>query len=305
MLFYIIDSDEAVRSMLGKIIEDEELGVVVGEAENRAMIDGQLLILKKVDIVFIDPFMPNQDGIETIHHIGSAFTGKYIMISQIKTKKLIAEAYSLGAEYCIIKPIDRLEVLSVTKKVMERIRLEKSIRDIHNTLGQMLQSNNSIHDKQHPLEDREEIIASGRIILSELGVIGESGSKDLLNILDYLVQNEKENTLHHSLPPLKEIFASLAQNKCGPYASTVELKREIKASQQRVRRTIHQALNHLASLGLTDFSNPTFEHYSRFFDFTVIRQKMTELSSGSTMFTSQVRISTAKFIRVLYYEAKQ
>ena len=73
-----------------------ELGVVVGEAENRAMIDGQLLILKKVDIVFIDPFMPNQDGIETIHHIGSAFTGKYIMISQIKTKKLIAEAYSLG-----------------------------------------------------------------------------------------------------------------------------------------------------------------------------------------------------------------
>ncbi|WP_341465735.1 DNA-binding domain-containing protein [Clostridium pasteurianum] len=44
------------------------------------------------------------------------------------------------------------------------------------------------------------------------------------------------------------------------------MKKEIKASEQRVRRAILQGLTHIASLGLTDYSNPKFEDYaSKFF----------------------------------------
>lgn len=50
------------------------------------------------------------------------------MVSQVESKELIAEAYSLGVEYYIIKPINRIEVLTVVRKVIERIRLEKSIK---------------------------------------------------------------------------------------------------------------------------------------------------------------------------------
>ncbi len=39
--------------------------------------------------------MPMRDGIETVRHIASTFTGKIIMISQVESKQLIGEAYTL------------------------------------------------------------------------------------------------------------------------------------------------------------------------------------------------------------------
>ncbi len=60
------------------------------------------------------------------------------MVSQVESKELIAEAYSLGVEYYIIKPINRIEVLTVVRKVIERIRLEKSIKNIQESLNMVL-----------------------------------------------------------------------------------------------------------------------------------------------------------------------
>lgn len=134
MYFYIVDDEKAVRSMLAQIIEDEDLGEVIGEAEDGLSLEQHMPILKKIDILFIDLLMPNQDGIKTIRQIKPSFKGKIIMVSQVESKELIAEAYSLGVEYYIIKPINRIEVLTVVRKVIERIRLEKSIKTFKNRL---------------------------------------------------------------------------------------------------------------------------------------------------------------------------
>ncbi len=301
MRFYIVDDDVAIRSMLTEIIEDGDLGKVVGEAENGSMLDEHLLSLKQVDIVLIDLLMPVRDGIETIRSIGSAFKGKYVMISQVEAKELVAEAYSLGVEYFITKPINRVEVQSVVKKVTERIRLERSIREIHLSVSNVLQPSAPAYDSRHSFT--QQLTTSGRIILSELGVIGEKGAKDLIDILNYIASDE---VLTNSLPPLKQVFTQIARQNLGRKATTEELNREVKASQQRVRRTIYQALNHLASLGLTDFSNPTFERYATvFFDFTVVRDRMTELKHNAPSSASRVRINARKFIQALYFEAKQ
>ncbi len=120
--------------MLAQIIEDEDLGEVIGEAEDGLSLEQQMVILKNIDILFIDLLMPNQDGIKTIRQIKPSFKGKIIMVSQVESKELIAEAYSLGVEYYIIKPINRIEVLTVVRKVIERIRLEKSIKTFKNRL---------------------------------------------------------------------------------------------------------------------------------------------------------------------------
>ncbi|MFH4338486.1 transcriptional regulator, partial [Acinetobacter baumannii] len=71
------------------------------------------------------------------------------MVSQVESKELIAEAYSLGVEYYIIKPINRIEVLTVVRKVIERIRLEKSIKNIQESLNTVLKldSNSSAQEK--------------------------------------------------------------------------------------------------------------------------------------------------------------
>ncbi|MGQ7055919.1 response regulator, partial [Bacillus cereus group sp. BceL245] len=149
MYFYIVDDEKAVRSMLAQIIEDEDLGEVIGEAEDGLSLEQHMPILKKIDILFIDLLMPNQDGIKTIRQIKPSFKGKIIMVSQVESKELIAEAYSLGVEYYIIKPINRIEVLTVVRKVIERIRLEKSIKNIQESLNMVLKldSNSSAQEK--------------------------------------------------------------------------------------------------------------------------------------------------------------
>ena len=135
MRFFIVDDDEAIRYMLSEIIEDNDLGEVVGEADNGLAVDNNLLTLKKVDILIIDLLMPIRDGIQTVREIGASFNGKIIMFSQVENKELIGEAYSLGVEYYITKPINKLEVIGVIQKVIEHMQLQKSISDIQNTLN--------------------------------------------------------------------------------------------------------------------------------------------------------------------------
>ncbi|HWO96723.1 MAG TPA: response regulator [Bacillus sp. (in: firmicutes)] len=305
MFFYIVDDDKTVRSMLAQIIEDEDLGEIAGEAEDGSLLDRQMLTLKNIDILFMDLLMPIRDGIKTIRQIKPSFKGKIIMLSQVESKELIAEAYSLGIEYFIMKPINRIEVLTVIRKVIERIQLEKSIQDIQKSLNTVLKLDNR-QGTPAKSPDEKHIRTSSHFLLSELGIATESGSKDLLDMLDYLYQYEQDKTFKQGFPSLKEVFVNVAEKRLGESAPETELTREIKASKQRVRRAIYESLNHLASLGLTDFLNPKFENYaSRFFDFTIVRKKMTELDNKSACAASPSRIDTKKFIQTLYFEAKR
>ncbi|WP_242145743.1 MULTISPECIES: response regulator [unclassified Bacillus cereus group] len=305
MLYYIVDDDEVFRSMLSQIIEDSDLGEVIGEAEDGAFIEADQLNFKKIDILFIDLLMPIRDGIETIRHILPDFTGKVIMISQVESKQLIGEAYSLGVEYYITKPLNKIEVISIVRKVMERIRLERSIQDIQKSLNNVFQWEKP-QVQNETMREEKKIADSGRYLLSELGIAGENGSKDLLSMLEYLIGLEKEKTFEYGFPALKDIFHYITVKKLGESASEVEIDKERKASEQRVRRAIYQSLNHLASLGLTDFSNPKFESYApKFFDFTIVRKRMTEMTKEEFTAHGHTRINTKKFIQVLYFEAKR
>ncbi|OHR65510.1 transcriptional regulator [Bacillus sp. HMSC76G11] len=302
MNYFIIDDDPAIRAMLTDMIEDEDLGKVVGEAEDGSLVDNGKLALKKVDVVLMDLLMPKRDGIETIRVLSSEFQGKFVMISQMEAKELIGEAYSLGAEYYITKPLNRLEIAGVLKKVNERVILEKSIRGIQESLtlftGHQSPPSSSSHTKN--------IIEAGRSLISDLGMIGESGSEDLMKILEFLQADKQKNGSSYIFPPLKEIFYGNAQKKLGEQAAEAEVQKEMKVSEQRVRRAIYQALNYIASLGLTDYTNPKFEAYSStFFDFSEVRKKMLELEDKSERSTNQSRINMKKFIQSLYIEAQQ
>ena len=125
-------------------------------------------------------------------------------------------------------------------------------------------------------------------------------------MLEYLNGQEKAQTVEFGFPALKDIFHQITVKKLGELASDADIEKERKASEQRVRRAIYQSLNHLASLGLTDFSNPKFESYApKFFDFTVVRKRMTEMTKDGVATSGHIRINTKKFIQVLYFEAKR
>ncbi|MGG1662456.1 response regulator [Brevibacillus sp. NRS-1366] len=300
MRFFITDDDPAVRLMLAQIIEDADLGEVCGEAEDGSQIDRDFLEWKRAEILLIDLLMPNRDGIETVRQLGG-YSGKIVMISQIETKELIAEAYSYGIEYYVTKPVNRLEVISVLQKVKERVLLQQSIEGIQRSLSVLTACAPGARVEQS--YSQKTIVSAAKYLLTELGLISENGSKDLLDMMEYLYRWEKESAGDARFPSLREIFLRVAAHKVGAGSMA---QKEMKAAEQRVRRAIYQALTHLASLGLTDFGNPKFETYaSTFFDFTEVRKRMRELEGQVGTALSQVRINTKKFIFVLYMESKR
>ncbi|MGE6631922.1 response regulator [Bacillus sp. NPDC077027] len=306
MRFFIADDDRAIRSILGQIIEDEDLGEVSDEADDGHLLEAHSLNLKKIDILLIDLLMPVRDGIQTIRHIKDEFKGKIIMISQVEAKEMMAEAYALGIEYYIHKPVNRIEIVSVIRKVIERLKLEKSIFDIQASLRHVLPLQPATIRDRTTSSKQKSIKEAGEFLLSELGIVGESGSKDLLEILVYLHETKTSNSSEANFPPLKQLFIKTAERKLGRQAAEVEIMREVKAAEQRIRRAIHHSLNHFASLGLTDFSNPKFEHYaSKFFDFTDVSQRMKEMQKTSSSSSSTGRVNTKKFVQIFYFEANQ
>lgn len=305
MRFFIVDDDEAIRSMLEEIIEDNDLGEVVGEANNGAAIDARLLDMKAVNILIIDLLMPIRDGIQTVREIIPAFKGGIIMLSQVEDKEMIGNAYSLGVHYYITKPINRLEVISIIQKVTEHLRLQEVINNIEKNLNVL--NIEKTAPNPTPARKNKTVMTSGQHLLTELGMISESGSADLLAILDYLCTYENERPSEQEFPSLKNIFTNVAIKKLGISSpESDDIKKEAKALEQRIRRAIFQGLTHLAALGITDYTNPTFEKYApTFFDFTEVRKIMLNMQNNVEPSIAHAHINIKKFVKVFFLESKK
>ncbi|MHC0039658.1 response regulator [Pseudoneobacillus sp. C159] len=281
MKYFIVDDDTASRRMLEKIIVECELGDVVGEAESG--IDSLPLIHSILpDIVLIDFLMPELDGIETIEHLrNQGFTGQFIMISQVVNKEMVGEAYEKGIEFFIHKPINRLEVQSILKKTADQILLRKSLNAIRESLAFVEPT--KITPKKRSVK---ELVTA---ILNDMGIFGETGSGDMVLMMEYLINRKDTTTI---LPPLKELYEAIS-------GSDKDVKKETKSIEQRIRRAIMAALNNMASLGIFDYTNPKFEYYApRYFDFQEIRIRMKEMDQDNNEPT-KVKINIKKFLQVL------
>lgn len=288
--FGIIDDDVVCCRMLQNIIEDHEMGEVVGTSYGGTQAI-RMILETLPDVVLIDLLMPEQDGIAMIGQLRSqGYQGKFVMISQIVHKEMVGKAYEAGIEFFIHKPINRVEVVSVLRTVNEKWKLNRSLLEIKQSLQilERTQSDISVVPKARTIHDRIQHI------LMDIGIAGESGSEDIIAIMEYLLAFKE---LKH-FPPLKELYEGVAQKT---RRSKVDIAREVKAMEQRLRRTIMTALSNLASLGLTDYSNPKFEYYAPlFFDFQDVRLKMKEIDGNLPAGKGKVNIK--KFLQVFYLE---
>lgn len=289
MNFYILDDDISTRRILAKIIKDENLGQVIGEEGNPSLAVEEILSYQP-NIILIDLLMPLQDGIETVHQlVKQNCQSKFIMISQIENKDMVGSAYEAGIEYFIHKPINKIEVTSVVKKVVEKVQIEISMQTIKENLQMITLPNQKIPE---PKPDLKNII---REIFVDLGILGEAGSTDVAELIKYIIEKQVE----FDSCSLKTLYAEvlLIRNQ------TLDDK-AIKAFEQRLRRAINQALTNLASLGLTDYTHPKFEQFSsKFFDFNEVRLKMNELDETSS--TRTPRINIRKFLFAFLIEVQE
>lgn len=286
MRYFIVDDDRASRVMLSAIINDCELGTVIGEAKDGVDAIPQILMMQP-EFVLIDLLMPNLDGIETIERLQqSGFEGHFIMISQVVNKEMVAEGYSKGIEFFIHKPINKIEVQMVLQRTTEQFRLKNSLQAIRQSL-----SNFEVPEIIHTKKTTRDHIQS---ILNDMGIIAEVGSEDIIKIIEQLLIEKHKIA---PLPPLKEVYERVAMlTKTAPD----DIAKEIKAIEQRVRRTILAAMINLANLGIVDYTNAEFEYYTpRYFDLSDIRHLMQQMEQDGQR---KAKVNIKKFIQVLYSE---
>jgi two-component system response regulator YcbB len=286
--FVIVDDDAVSRRMLQNIIENCGLGEVTGTAGGG--IDGVRMILEaRPDVVLIDLLMPDQDGIETITQLKEkGFNGKYIMISQIENKEMVGQAYQKGIEFFIHKPINRVEVEAILLKVNEGWKYERYILEIKQSLAKLGIAELSTVRKDRPVRD------VAKVILMDMGILGEIGSKDIISSMEYLIEHRQAA----GFPPLRELYESAAQTY---KQNKNNIEKECKAVEQRIRRTVMAALTNMASIGLTDYSNPKFEYYAPlYFDFQDVRMRMKVMDLDLNPEKGKANIK--KFLQVFYME---
>lgn len=288
MRYFIVDDDKASRSMLKAILLDLELGVVIGDSDSGVAAVPHILALSP-DVVLIDLLMPEMDGIETVRLLREqGFCGQFIMLSQVVNKEMVGESYQAGIDFFIHKPINRIEVQTIVRRITEQQKLKESLEMIRESLA-----NIGNETKKVTPSVKENVMT----VLQGMGIIGESGSRDISMIMAILFEQGQLS----ELPPLKELYETAAL-KMG--SSKQEIPKEVKAMEQRIRRAILTGMEHLASLGAVDYTITEFEYYApRYFDFQEITNRMRQIQGeSSTVRTMKVNIK--KFLYVLYMEMK-
>ncbi|MBB4824673.1 two-component system response regulator YcbB [Sporosarcina luteola] len=290
MRYFIVDDDRASRAMLKQIIIEGGIGMVIGD-ESGGSSTIQSVITLRPDIVLIDLLMPGMDGLETIERLQElGYTGQFIMISQVNNKEMVGQAYQHGIEFFIHKPINRVEVQSVLRKTAEQAKLKQSLLTIQQSLSHL--GTNQGGGK--PISLRGTVLS----VLKDMGIAGEAGSEDLILLVE-LIAAHSESTA--SVPPLKELYKQAARQK--GYEGD-GLHKESKAMEQRIRRAVLAAMEHIASLAVLDYTIPEFEYYGpRYFDLQDIRALVTAMEGNHPL--PKIKVNSKKFIQVLCIETME
>lgn len=238
MNIYIVEDDISIISILRKIISDRNLGNVIGFARDGISGENEILELNP-DIVLVDLLMPGKDGIHLVKKVKALKPYiQFIMISQVSSKDMIGRAYQYGVEYYIYKPINALEIDNVIKKVTEKIKMERAIGQI-----QRLVKVGDIKS-QETSNDEKDVKEKINKIMQKIGIIGEVGSQDIVDVVCYLIKNDK--TMNDFT--ITELLAMFTD--------------QTKSMEQRIRRTAAVGLTNLANLGIEDYMNEIFVEYS-------------------------------------------
>lgn len=251
MSFYFLDDDKNITNILKLIVNTRGLGVCCGSAESAAEALSDLPIMKP-DIIIVDFLMPEMDGITFIKKAKAILPDSaYIMLSQVSSKDMIASAYEAGVEFFIQKPLNSVEVESIIRKVSDGLDMKRMVQKMHN----IFTADSPAQAKKFTSEDQIE--ANLRTILTRLGIVGDAGSKDIINIVKYMCTHpDAVDTM---------TVSDLCSNFCD----------NPKSMEQRIRRAAFNGLVNLAHLGLDDYSNEIFVDYSSsLYNFEQVRKEM-------------------------------
>ena len=250
MRIYIVEDDISVISILEDIVEREGLGSLVGDTTEGEP-DLEHILAVDPDLVLIDLLMPGKDGIQVVRELRERGSqAKFIMISQVSSKEMIAKAYTAGVEFFIQKHINLIEVRNVIRSFSKQIENERALKAIQSVFA----SRETATAPRDPQDRQRRRI---KYILSQLGMAGEKGAQDITKMCLYLLEEGQ------------------TASQMGVSALCAALSDGPRTMEQRARRAVEKGMSHIASLGVEDYNNELFVRYAaRLFSFPEVRREM-------------------------------
>lgn len=256
MNIYLLDDDKNVLNILKIIIKERKLGEVCGFATdgNDGLEDLEHL---KPDIVMVDMLMPKMDGITFIKEARKKVPdAAYIMLSQVSSKDIIGAAYEAGIQFYIQKPLNSIEIENVITNVTKNLTMQRTLEKMQNIF--LTEMSPPVREKQEMEEDNmESSLVVVQKILKRLGIAGEAGSRDILQIVEYLLKNPEQ------------MQEATLNDWCSHFSDVP------KSMEQRIRRTASAGMVNLANMGIEDYGNETFSEYSNtLYNFEQVKREM-------------------------------
>lgn len=288
MKFYLIDDDASVCNVLKIIIQQKKLGEVCGMASNGVDALEDLNYVTP-DIIIVDLLMPIMDGINFVKKAKEQYPDiSYVMLSQVSSKDMISQAYECGVTFFIQKPVNGMEVVRVLTNVIDSIQMRNTFQQMQSLF--LKDNPNPSSDapvlpelrlREEPAEEKPHI-KRVRAVLQRLGILGESGSSDIITLVDYMIEQGTESG---------KVTVSQLCSKFSPANP--------KSMEQRIRRAVNAGLLNLANMGIEDYSNDTFHDFAgSIYSFEQIRKEM-DYIRGKSM--THGKVSLKNFLNSLIF----
>src|SRR6058998_325106 len=120
----VVDDDPGVRESFRLILEDHY--DVVDVPDGPSALD--VVRASQLDLVLLDIRMTGIDGIEVLERIKAIDEGiEVILVTAVKTVRTAVAAMKLGAFDYLTKPFEEDELLSLSRRALERRALEREV----------------------------------------------------------------------------------------------------------------------------------------------------------------------------------
>jgi DNA-binding NtrC family response regulator len=168
----VVDDDPGVRESFRLILEDHY--DVTDVPDGPTALD--VVRTSAVDLVLLDIRLPGMDGIEVLERIKALDEGiAVILVTAVKTVRTAVAAMKLGAFDYLTKPFEEDELLSLSRRALERRALEREVAFLRSELARAHDSDEIVG--RHPtIEKLHGLIAQVARTPTTVLITGESGT---------------------------------------------------------------------------------------------------------------------------------
>ena len=263
MKIYIIERDVNVQCRLQQIVSSRKLGEVTGVSDNWR--EAFFYIEETgADVVMADLAFPRREALVFLEEAAKRLNNAVLLVlMQGGDSDMIRIAYEKGAEFILRKPVCDLEIERVLRSV-EMSRMMKWV--LKKAGGEFLQDSHPAGAESTRYSDQSfgPQLRHIKGVLRDIGILGEAGSKDIIRIAKYLMENE----INFRDVTLKELCSEMGQNT--------------KSVEQRIRRAAMSGLANLARQGMEDYADPAFNEYAgKLYQFDQVKKEMNYIMGKS------------------------